>query len=238
MPCAGTAPRMARRAITVSDEVTQVVLVMLICAPVAEADSPSRLTVSRISSSIGLTPGYIADTIQKPSASKLSIIEHSISTSEPHRTLSKQSFASDTGLLDQDRMEAPSPQRQSPGTIQPFLRAVNRTSAIPSENDEIASHTGRLQHRATLHRQDTDNLATPVLSYDQQQVGNKSWDSGFDEGEDAKERLDLGHCRKSLRGEGSASVKGRHTQMDALGRTRGWRRVSCGSSCHTAVAPD
>jgi hypothetical protein len=185
--------------------------------------SPSRLQILRISSPISL-----ADTLQIPEESSISepsTNKHSALPIPPRRTISKQSFASDTGLLDQDRGDLGLLQPQSPETVQPALRAINRTSTVPSENDEVTPRTANLQHRATLHRQDTDDFVTPVLGYDQWKNVDKSWDSGVDGSEDAMEKLDFDR-RKSTMGEDGISVRASHAQMAALGRTRGWRRVS------------
>jgi hypothetical protein len=189
--------------------------------------SPSRLQILRISSPISL-----ADTLQIPEESSISepsTNKHSALPIPPRRTISKQSFASDTGLLDQDRGDIGLLQPQSPETVQPALRAINRTSTVPSENDEVTPRTANLQHRATLHRQDTDDFGTSVLSYDQWKNVDKSWDSGVDESEDVMEELDFDE-RKSSHGEDGISSRGSHAQMAALGRTRGWRKVSSGAS--------
>lgn len=178
----------------------------------------------RISSPISL-----ADTLRIPDGRPVSeprMIDHSALPIPPRRTISKQSFGSDTGLLEKDREDNGSLQPQSLATVQPVLRAINRTSAVPSES-EVTPRTGGIQHRATLQRQDTDDFGTPVLGYDQWKNGDKSWDSGVDDGEGVMEKLDFDQ-RKSSRGEDGISTRGSITQMAALGRTREWRKVHSG----------
>lgn len=197
----------------------------LIYATTANTAFPSHLTVSRISAPITVTTEAVEDFTYD---SGISTLEHpfirSTSPLVPHRSISKQSFASDTGLLEHEREETTLPHRQLLQKTQSALRAVNRTSATSFDNEEIASRASRLQQRATLQRQGTDDLLPPALGYDRQS-GDDSWNSAYDMGKGRTEKVDLHQHWEPSQEEHATSVRDSHAQIAALVTKRGWRRV-------------
>lgn len=156
------------------------------------------------------------------------MLEHpfirSLSPLVPHRSISKQSFSSDTGLLEREREATTLPHRQLLQKTEYALRVVNRTSATLSDNGEIASRASRLQQRVILQRQGTDDLIPPALGYDRQS-GDDSWDSAYDMGKDGTEKVDPHQDWEPSQEEHAKSVSDSHAQIAALVTKRGWRRV-------------
>ncbi|GHJ85629.1 hypothetical protein NliqN6_2031 [Naganishia liquefaciens] len=191
----------------------------------SHTDSTSDLTVARISTAITASSeeleGFAFDS--GTPALEHQFIYRSASPLMPHRTVSKQSFASDKDLLDHVREETNAPHRRSLQRIQPVLRAINRTSAISYHHDENTSRASHLQQRAVLHRQGTDDLLAYALEYDRQS-GNDYCDSAYDTGKDVMKKADLNQSWEPLREEDGTSVGNHHAQISSLATKHGWRR--------------